>query len=119
MPKLWKDNTEIPWICDDHEEAFTASKGAYTLLVQQITFGVWEWQVLYKEEEIITRLPKRTDTKYRAIGSAEGIYIAHEMLYREEPLIRFFKSSINDQNKQQDNNDKQIQQKPEEAVSQA
>lgn len=92
--KLWSDNTEIPWICNLEEDAFTASKGNYRLNVQRIAVAHWEWEVLFREEEIITLLPRKTDSKYRAIGMAEGLYMAHSQLYREEPIIRFMKSSI-------------------------
>lgn len=94
MLKLWRDNTEIPWITNLDEEVFTATKGEYRLNVVRKGTNHWEWEVLFREEEILTPLPRKTDSKYRAIGMAEGLYIAHSQLYREEPTIRFMKSSI-------------------------
>jgi hypothetical protein len=101
MAKIWNQNLEeIPWITNEDSEDFYAALGNYRLRVEQMDKGRWWWAVTYCEQEIITRIPRIVNSKYRAIGIAEGVYEAHSLYFKQDPVIQFIQSKINqDSNK--------------------
>lgn len=52
--------------------------GAYTLRVEWMDRGHWWWRVSYNGEPIVTKRNEFSNSKYRAIGLAEGLYMGHK-----------------------------------------
>ena len=102
MAEIWNQSLEeIPWITNEDQEDFHAAIGNYRLRVEQMDKGRWWWCVRYNEQDIITRIPSIVNSKYRAIGIAEGVYEAHSMYFKQDPVVRLIQSKINQDNDQQ------------------
>lgn len=70
---------EFPWTANKDEEDLTCVKGDYMLRVEQMNDYLWWWCVYYKDEQLY-RLYGTTNSKYRALGLAEGQYLGHSIL---------------------------------------
>jgi hypothetical protein len=93
MARIWNYDHPIPWICNEAGDEFRADIGKYHLQVIRKESQNWQWRVYHLDERIETRLNEFALNKHRAIGLAEGLYLAHELLYKDTE-IRFFKSAI-------------------------
>jgi len=52
----------------------------YTFRVEQMDKGHWWWRVYYKDDAIPERTNEFSNSKYRAIGYCEGLYMGHSLL---------------------------------------
>lgn len=69
-------NEQFPWRHVDLDD-FICKIDDYTFRVEQMDKGHWWWRVYYKDKPIPTGLNEFSNSKYRAIGLCEGLYLAH------------------------------------------
>lgn len=68
---LWESISIDDFICKIND---------YTLRVEQMDKGRWWWRVYYKGEPITGMTNEFSNSKYRAIGNCEGLYMIHSRL---------------------------------------
>jgi hypothetical protein len=79
MPKVWKKAIrQMPWICDEAEESFSATLGEYHLTVESKRNRFWVWKVHRNQEIIKTILDDHCTSQSRAIAVAEGFYFGYK-----------------------------------------
>jgi hypothetical protein len=69
---------DFPWTANEGEEDLTCIIDDYTLRVEQMDKGLWWWCVYYKDEQLYQNR-NTANSKYRAIGLAEGQYMGHSI----------------------------------------
>ena len=69
-------NVEFPWKAIK-EDDFICIIDDYTFRVEQMDKGHWWWRVYYQGEPIPEKTNEFSNSKYRAIGSCEGLYMGH------------------------------------------
>lgn len=88
MAKLYKTHWyPIPWICNEQEDAFTASIGNYTMNVQLKPNGNWWWVVMLSGQIITTPFENKAKTVERAIALCEGVYFGHTSTVRNPDFV--------------------------------
>ena len=70
---------EFPWEANSDDD-FICKIEEYTLRVEQMDKGHWWWRVYYKDDAIHERTNEFSNSKYRAIGYCEGLYMGHSLL---------------------------------------
>jgi len=77
MEKKTTFATDIfPWKAIDDDD-FVCVLGNYTLRVEQMDNRHWWWRVYYKDDALPEQTNEFSNSKYRAIGNAEGMYLGH------------------------------------------
>ena len=67
---------QFPWKHIDADDFICQLEG-YTFRVEQMDKGHWWWRVLYGGHPLPTTLNEFANSKYRAIGLCEGVYLGH------------------------------------------
>jgi len=69
---------EFPWKANS-DDCFSCEIGDYYLRVEQMDKEHWWWRVYYKGEAIPELTNEYSNSKYRAIGYCEGLYMGHSI----------------------------------------
>lgn len=70
---------EFPWEANSDDD-FICKIDDYTFRVEQMDRGHWWWRVYYKGDAIPEITNEFSNSKYKAIGYCEGLYMGHSLL---------------------------------------
>jgi hypothetical protein len=69
---------KFPWVIRGVDD-FSCKVGDYFFRVEKMDNSHWWWRVYYKNEPIPEYTNEYSNSKYRAIGYCEGLYMGHSL----------------------------------------